>query len=169
MKGALLSLTVALCSCATGPSQTIPLRTIPAIDAPVRSVQLRVVDRRLTRIHRTTRAEAVVRGDMVEVVRNRIEDELARRSIKVSSSEGPEVLVEILDFAWGWQQTSFMVSTSAGAFRMQVTEGAKTERFVGERSETGPSAYSLETVADQLELALDDAIKAMGESTVLIP
>ena len=50
MKRALLSLTVALASCATGPTQQIPLRTIPKLEAPVRSVQLRVVDRRSSRV-----------------------------------------------------------------------------------------------------------------------
>lgn len=167
MKRALLSLTVALASCATGPTQQIPLRTIPKLEAPVRSVQLRVVDRRLTTIHQTTRAEEILKGDVVEIVRNRVEDELARRSIAVNSA-GPEVLVEILDFGWGWQRVSMAGSTAGGAFRMQVTEGAKTERFTGERTARA-SADSLAVIADQLELALDDAIKALGESTVLIP
>ena len=90
-----------------------------------------------------------------------------RRSIAVSST-GPEVLVEILDFGWGWQRVSLTGSTAAAAFRMPVTEGAKTERFTGERA-VRSEADSLAAVADQLELALDDAIKALGESTVLTP
>ena len=161
---------VASISCATVVKEQIPLRSIPRIEAPTHTVRLRVVDRRLSKLFVSNRAEAIVSGDVLQVVRNRVEDELARRTIAVDDA-GPELLVEVLDFGWGWRRLSLagLRSEAAAAFRMQVTVHEKVMVFTGERDASGPGAEALPMLADQLELALDDAIKALGESPLLSP
>jgi hypothetical protein len=166
----LLIMVVASSSCVTTAPQPISLRLIPRVDAPVGDFRLRVVDSRLSRLFVSNRAETVIGGDVLQLVRNRVEDELARHDIAVRDT-GPELLVEILDFGWGWRRVSLvgLQSEAAGAFRMQVTAGEKTMRFTGERDTSGPGADSLPMLADQLELALDDAMKSLGESPFMNP
>ncbi len=96
---------------------------------------------------------------------------LTSRNMIVVNDSGPELLVEILDFGWGWRRTSLagIQSEAAGAFRMQVTDGDRTKRFAGQRDTSGPGAESLSMIADQLELALDDAMKSLGESVLISP
>ncbi|MBL8916771.1 MAG: hypothetical protein JNM17_39075 [Archangium sp.] len=138
---------------------------VDVVGGPI-PVALTVVDRRL-RVGDDKKAERVLDQDVLALVRNRVAAEIGRRSFAVG--EGEAMLVELLEFSWDWVRVQLMglVARADAGFRMRVSFRGQTAIFHGERSRQESSALQL--IADQLELAMDDAMRSLGEWSGLAP
>lgn len=135
--------------------------TLPVtVEGHATQVTIRIADGRFRAIDQH-RPEQVVEGDVLFSIRNRVEAELSRHGLV--SGTGPEVVIELLDFAWDWRRVRLfgLVARASAVFRMQVRIGGRVAVFSGERS--GEDSSGLELIAEQLELAMDDAMKLFGE------
>jgi hypothetical protein len=123
-------------------------------------VSVRIVDRRFRALEQH-RPELVVEGDLLVAVQNRVEAEIARHGLV--NGAGPELGIELLDFAWDWRRVSLFgfVARASAVFRMQVSFAGKVAVFSAERS--GEASSGLELIAEQLELAMDDGMKQLGQ------
>lgn len=179
-------LTLCLCSgCATDrpahlkgtpsgyfPEEYIPLVAFPAPAPPTRTVRLTVVDRRLSGVFSVHQPETVVTNDVPLLVANRVALELARNGVLVAQ-QGPEVRVELLDFWWDWERLNFLSWGLATAVRLRISvlgDGG-TEQWaqwvVGSGTATAGAA-PLPIAADQLERALDDAMRLAHERELFV-
>lgn len=161
MRHSLIALWLACVGCATTrASEHIPLMAV-TLSAPERGVvQLEVGDDRLTDVLAAQRPERVVTNDMRELIFNRVEVELARQGYLVGAS-GPVMKVSLLDFWWTWRRIDFTDFEAKAAIRLQVA-GTRTELIVGRAQVIERGHEALAAVADQLERALDDALRQLN-------
>ncbi len=161
MRNSLVTLWLACVGCTTTrASEQIPLMAV-TLSAPERGiVQLEVGDDRLPDMLAAQRPERVVTNNVRELIFNRVEVELARQGYSVGDT-GPVMKVSLLDFWWTWRRIDFTDFEAKAAIRLQFA-GTRTELIVGRAQVIERGHQALAAVADQLERALDDALRKLN-------
>lgn len=149
-----------LAACATPrASEVIPLVPVPVPVTVKNTVRLTVVDERVPGAPRA--AEDVLSNDVVALVQNR----LARNGVRVDAAGDAELHAAIYDYRYEWHRRGVFVDYTAEAFarvRLTFTRHATVQwgQLVSGHAKQQERGWEpVVVVADQLERALDDAMR----------
>lgn len=169
----LLIVSCAVLGCATPrASEVIPLVPVMSPATVVHRVALVVADVRIG--GDSGAAEDVLSNDVAALVRNRVEYELAQNGVVVDSSAQSTFRVELYDFRYRWSRPAAFVESEAKAvarMRLSFTRDGQewwSAIVLGQASTTERNWKPVAAVADQLERALDDAMKHAHERRLFV-
>lgn len=153
-----------LAACATPrASEVIPLVPVPVPVTVKNTVRRTVVDERVPGAPRA--AEDVLSNDVVALVQNRLALELARNGVRVDAAGDAELHAAIYDYRYEWHRRGVFVDYTAEAFarvRLTFTQHATVQwgQLVSGHAKQQERGWEpVVVVADQLERALDDAMR----------
>lgn len=166
----LLTFTAVLATlgCATQrASERIPYVAVPTPDPINQRVMLVVIDARIP--NAPNPAEDVLSNDVVQLFRNRLELELARNGVVSDDASATRLRVEIYDYRYHWSRPGAFVDYRVEAFaraRVVLTRDHHevwSHTIIGRAKTSERDWQPVVTVADQLERALDDAMRDAHE------
>lgn len=148
-------------------SERIPYVAVPTPDSINQRVKLVVSDARIP--DAPNPAEDVLTNDVVQLFRNRLELELARNGVVADDASATQLRVEIYDYRYHWSRPGAFVDYRAEAFaraRLVLSRDTRqvwSHTIIGRAKTTERDWQPVVAVADQLERALDDAMRDVHE------
>jgi hypothetical protein len=148
--------------------QRIPDLAVPELPGSA-SVELRIIDTRVSGWWDEQRPERVLRSDICETLRNRIAVELAAHGVKVGQRGRITIEVEVLEAWWSWRRVVSYEHEAKAFVRLRFDPNANSGRprdVLGRASATERSWDALPFIANQIERAIDDAMRKAREAGV---